>query len=269
VHGRPLTLLGCGYTLGRLARAEARAGRRVVGTTRDPERARALGGAGVEVLPLEEALARAGGTGVVVSIPPEAGLDARIAARLAEVKPAALVYLSSTGVYGGARGHVDEDTPVDPAAPSGQGRLAAEALYRPQGGVALRVAGIYGPGRGLHQRLLAGTHALPDGGHNRISRIHVDDLGAAIQVALERGGAGSVLCVADDAPVPQREVVAWLCERLGVPLPPSVPAGEVAATLRGDRAVSNARLKALGWTPRYPTYREGFSAALEEERAGR
>ncbi len=130
------------------------------------------------------------------------------------------------------------------------------------------MAGIYGPGRGLHQRVAAGTPKLADGGHNRISRIHVDDLGAAIRVALERGEPGSVLCVADDAPVPQLEVVRWLCERLGVPLPPSVPASDVPVTLRGDRAVRNERLKALGWSPRYPGYREGFAAALDEERAG-
>lgn len=262
----PLVLLGSGYTLTRLALREAAEGRAVIATTRDAERRTALESAGARVLALDEALAHTGGADVVLSIPPEAGLDARLASALAAGRPARAVYLSSTGVYGSARGLVDEDTAVDPEA--GAGRLAAEALLRPLGVCILRVAGIYGPGRGAHTRLLAGSLRLPEGGGGRISRIHVDDLVSAIQRVLEAGTPGAVYCVADDRPASQGETVGWLCARLGVAMPPTVPLSELHASLRGDRAVQNARLKGLGWRPTYPDYRSGFEAVLANEQRG-
>jgi nucleoside-diphosphate-sugar epimerase len=259
-----LILLGCGYTLTRLALEEAHQGRRVLAVTGNAERRAELERAGVQLLPLEEALSASEGAHVVISIPPEAGLDAMLAESLGRAMPARLVYLCSTGVYGASRGVVDEDTPVDPSTPSAKGRLQAESTYRPLGGISLRIAGIYGPGRGLHERLLAGTLRLPESGGGRISRVHVNDLVQAIQVALERGEPGACYCVADDRPSTQLETAIWLCEQLRLPLPPMVPLASLHETLRGDRAVQNARLKALGWQPRYPDYKAGFSALLAE-----
>jgi len=264
----PLVLFGCGDTLTRLALAEAPRGRRVLAVTRDALRREALSRAGVHLLALEQALASCTGAHGVVSIPPEAGLDVMIAGELARTGPARLVYLSSTGVYGGARGHVDEDTPVAPDAPNARGRLDAEALYRPLGGMSLRIAGLYGPGRGTHERLRAGTLRLPESGGGRISRIHVDDLAEAIRVVLERGTPGQTYCVADDRPATQEETTRWLCARLGLPLPPTVPLASLHPSLRGDRAISNARLKALGWRPRYPDFIAGFSALLDAPAEG-
>ncbi|WNG37817.1 NAD-dependent epimerase/dehydratase family protein [Archangium minus] len=259
----PLILLGCGYTLTRLAREEARKGRRVLAVTRDEQRREELSREGVQLLSLEEAVASSKEAHVVISIPPDAGLDASLAESLERTGPSCLVYLSSTGVYGGARGHVDEDTPVDPTSANGRGRIEAEARYRRLGGIALRIAGIYGPGRGLHERLRAGTLRIPESGGGRISRVHVDDLVQAIQVVLEKGELGGWYCVADDRPATQAETSAWLCARMGLPPPPAVPLASLHESLRGDRAVSNARLKALGWRPRYPDFVAGFSALLD------
>lgn len=264
----PLVLLGCGDTLTLLARVEAPLGRTVWAVTRDGGRRELLARAGVGLVPLEDALARAAGAGVVLSIPPEAGLDASLAEALSRVRPSRLVYLSSTGVYGSARGHVDEDTPTRPEAPNARGRLDAEALYRPLGGMVLRIAGIYGPGRGLHERVLAGTARVPEGGGGRISRVHVDDLVEALRVVLARGEPGAAYCVADDRPATQGETLGWLSARLGLPLPPTVPLASLHVSLQGDRAISNARLKALGWRPRYPDFVAGFSALLEAREGG-
>jgi nucleoside-diphosphate-sugar epimerase len=261
----PLVLLGSGYTLTRLALAQVREGRTVLAATRDEARRSELERAGARVCVLEEALERLEGSHAVHSVPPDAGLDERIAEAVARQPPARLVYLSSTGVYGAARGEVDEDTPVEASSPAGRGRLEAEARFRPLGAVVLRIAGIYGPGRGSHSRLLAGTLRLPEGGGGRISRVHVDDLVEAIRVALERGASGGIYCVADDRAASQGETVAWLCSRLGRPLPPTVPLASLHETLRGDRAVKNSRLKALGWEPRYADFSTGFAAVLEAE----
>ncbi|SEM70570.1 hypothetical protein SAMN05444354_12186 [Stigmatella aurantiaca] len=259
----PLVLLGSGYTLTRLARTFP--GRALIAATRDPQRRAELERVGARVCSVEEALEHVEGAHVVSSIPPEAGLDGRLAEVLGRHRPSRWVYLSSTGVYAGTRGAVDEATPVSSSAPAAQGRLSAEALFRPLGASVLRIAGIYGPGRGTHTRLLAGTHRLPEGGGGRLSRVHVEDLVEAIRVVLERGEPGGLYCVADDRAATQGETAAWLCERLALPLPPTVPLESLHETLRGDRAVSNARLKALGWRPRYPDFTTGFAAVLEAE----
>lgn len=261
----PLVLLGSGYTLTRLAVAEARAGRDVLAATRDAARRQVLERAGARVTSLEDALTRTAGAHCVVSVPPDAGLDASIAGALARQAPSRLVYLSSTGVYGSARGHVDEDTPVEPSSPTARGRIEAESRYLPLGAAVLRIAGIYGPERSTLSRLLAGAVRLPEGGGGRISRIHVDDLVEAIRVVLQRGEPGALYCVADDRPASQTETVSWLCQRLGLPLPPTVPLASLHESLRGDRAVSNARLKSLGWSPRYADYVAGFTALMKAE----
>lgn len=261
----PLVLLGSGYTLTRLALVEARAGREVWAATRDSERRAELARAGVRVGLLDDVLLQTEGAHVVLSVPPDAGLDARLEEALKQRPPSRLVYLSSTGVYGVARGEVDEDTPVDPSTPSARGRLDAEARFRPLGATVLRIAGIYGPGRGVHSRLLAGTWRLPEGGGGRISRVHVDDLVEALRVALERGEPGAVYCVADERPATQRETATWLCQRLGLPLPPTVPLASLHESLRGDRSVRNARLKHLGWRLKYPDFESGFAAVLAAE----
>ncbi|NBD13518.1 NAD-dependent epimerase/dehydratase family protein [Corallococcus silvisoli] len=264
----PLVLLGCGYTLTRFAVEEARSGREVLATTRDASRRAILEGSGARVVSLDDALARAPGAHVVDSVPPEAGLDARFTEALSRVRPSRLVYLSSTGVYGAARGSVDESTPVDTTSASSRARLDAEARFLSLGASVMRIAGIYGPGRGTSGRLKAGTLRIPESGGGRLSRVHVDDLVHAVRVVLERGAPGEVYCVADRRPATQEETASWLCQRLGLPLPPRVPLDSLHESLRGDRAIRAAKLEALGWTPRHPDFTTGFLAAMEEEEKG-
>jgi nucleoside-diphosphate-sugar epimerase len=111
-----------------------------------------------------------------------------------------------------------------------------------------------------------GRHALPDGGHRVVSRVHVDDLAALMEGCLTRGLRGETFVVADQCPVPQREAVAWLCARLGVAEVPVATGDAVPETLRHDRRVNSARvLAATGVRLMYPGYREGFAMCLREE----
>ena len=204
---------------------------------------------------------------MLVSLPPDGHTDAHLARGLG--RASRIVYISTTGVFGEARGHIDETTPVDPREPSAARRLMAEQLYRDQGGAVLRPAGIYGPFRGLHHRLKSGAFRIPGAGTNVVSRIHVADLAAiafAMLAADDSVSRGEVFVVADDAPVPQLEVIAWLCRRLDLPLPAHAPLEEVSVTLRHDRAVDNTKVKrALSLALRFPSYREGFEACLTAE----
>jgi len=269
----PLVILGCGFTGLEVARRARSRGSRVIATTRSPDKMPGLVELGIEarlVSMLDADLVGnvlPAGADVLVALPPDGTTDAEIAPALRSARH--VVYISTTGVFGAARGHVDESTPVDPSEPRARVRLEAEGAYLAAGATILRAAGIYGPGRGLHRRLLAGDFRVPDDGSNVVSRIHVADLAslvlAAMAAPLDRV-RGEVFVVADDAPVPQIEVIRWLCARLDLPLPAALPIREVAPTLRHDRAVDNTRIKrALSSSLAYPSYREGFEACITAE----
>lgn len=272
----PLVVVGCGF-VGRALIAEAkRRGRtRVTVTTRDSARCEALAKLGVSVVPLDQPGAwdqvneAALGGDCVVTFPPEPSADATAAAVVRRAR--AGVYISSTAVYGGREGTIDDRTEAPGGDERGQRRLVAEARYREVGATVLRAPGIYGPGRGVHRRLLNGTFRLVGDGGRHISRIHVDDLVGCTLAALARDAAdggqgerrGSVHVVGDLRATPQRELVAFLCERLGLPMPGSVPVEAAHATLRGNRQVDpRLALTALGYRLRHPDYVSGYGQVL-------
>ena len=234
-------------------------------TTRSSEKAIELGRRGIpaSVVELPDGLRSllVETDSVAVTFPPDGRTDASVAAQLRDV--AGVVYISSTGVYGEATGRIDARTKTSRDEGRIATRLAAERSYLDIGGVVLRAPGIYGPGRGLQERVRSGNYRLPGDGSRAVSRIHVDDLAQFVLAALERRPPGAIFVVGDDAPGPQREVVAWLVDRLGVPMPPSVPLDEVDETLRHDRRVDPTEAKrVLGVVLAYPTFREGFAACL-------
>lgn len=254
-------VLGAGYA-GAAVLARARdAGLGARGVVRSPARAEELRARGFEVVVAPVFGAELGSlagarTHVVVTFPPDGEVDARVAAGLGGV--GAITYLSSTGVYGDRRGPIDDTTPTTerPSASAAR-RLDAEAIWRDRGATILRCPAIYGPDRGLHVRVWSGKHRLPGDGSGFVSRVHVEDL-AAFVLAAPRA-AGETFVVGDAEPAPQREVVAWLHERYGAPIPPSVPLEEVHETLRGDRRIDPRRaLARLGVTLRYPSYEVGY-----------
>ena len=67
------------------------------------------------------------------SLPPDGQTDAHLARGLG--RASRIVYVSTTGVFGEARGHIDESTPVDPREPSAQHRRGRE--HRDQGDAVL------------------------------------------------------------------------------------------------------------------------------------
>ncbi len=266
----PLVILGCGFTGLVAARQALAAGRRVKATVRSEGAATTLRELGIEAWVGERLTATVvegligDGAVVLATFPPDGATDAAVA--WAAKRARAVVYVSSTGVYGERTGRIDEETPTDAKEPHEAARLKAETTWRDAGATALRAAGIYGPGRGLHRRLLEGRYRLPGDGSRVVSRVHVVDLAAMALGCLEKGLRGEVFVAADDAPVPQGEVARGLCEWLGLPAPAAVALTEVHETLRHDRSMVNAKVKrALGMTLTYPTWREGFAQCLAAE----
>jgi nucleoside-diphosphate-sugar epimerase len=267
-----LLVLGAGYAGGATARSARARGLSVIAGTRRAERAAelaALGldariGAPAQVLEaVREASPRDDDLRVLIAFPPDGATDAALAPRLATAR--SVVYVSSTGVYGTAVARIDDATEVARAGLARRNalRVEAEELYRSIGASVVRVPAIYGPGRGLQMRLASGTLRLPEGADHVSSRIHVDDLAEALVSLLGLGLARETFVAGDRLPASHREVVAFLCEAMRLPMPRGVPIDQVDESLRVERVVDASRLwSTLGLEPRYPTYREGFAQAL-------
>jgi nucleoside-diphosphate-sugar epimerase len=279
-----LLVLGGGFT-GVTTAARARAlGRAVFATTRDPARVSLLAAAGITpiVLPsgdAERAAAAAAAfapvrgvrADVLVTFPPDGASDRAFATAVLAAGVRRVAYVSSTAVYGRASGRIDEDTPLagpeDPAsrAPRVALRLEAERIWAAGGATVVRAPGIYGPARGIHTRIAAGAlGVVAPPAPNKVSRVHVDDLAAALLsvLASERPARGAYV-VGDLEPAPHHEVVQWVCDAMGVPVPPVDANAAVDESLRGDRAIDAARLRAeFGVELAYPTYRAGYRQAL-------
>jgi nucleoside-diphosphate-sugar epimerase len=171
-------------------------------------------------------------------------------------------FTSSTAVYAQTDGAwVDEDSDTAPAHFSGRRTLQAEALLRAaqMPSTVLRCAGIYGPGRTrLIDAVRQGTASMSV---RYTNRIHRDDIAGAILHLMAADEAPATLLLSDDEPAPQRDVTAFIAERLGVPLPAGSAPAEAPAR-GGDKRCNNARLRATGYALLYPTYREGYAAML-------
>ncbi|MBX9763265.1 MAG: SDR family oxidoreductase [Pseudomonadaceae bacterium] len=182
-------------------------------------------------------------------------------------RPKRVLFVSSSGVYGQQQGEwVDETSSADAQGYSGRIMLQAEQLALTSGLPAsvVRLTGIYGPGREwllgqVRQGYRVATEPPLYG-----NRIHADDAAGLLAYLLQADARGVALddCYigVDDEPAPLYEVVAWLREQLGV----SHWAAESTVRRAGSKRCSNARAKALGWTPRYASYREGYSAILQQ-----
>jgi dTDP-4-dehydrorhamnose reductase/quercetin dioxygenase-like cupin family protein len=227
------------------------------------------------------AMGNARGPIVVYCLPPYPGLPggelvSRAAAECLSVGAERFIYFSSTSVYGEGGGDriVDEDTPVSgelddqDARPYVSAEGAVEdARVRGLDGTILRLASVYGPGRGVRERLLHGKYRLLDEGKHVYSRIHVDDVVGILRAIAERGPTNGTYCLADDRPCPQREYAEWLARHLGVRTPTSVPSLAPSMPRRRirNRGVSNTKLKReLEYQFLYPSYREG-ELAIDRE----
>jgi nucleoside-diphosphate-sugar epimerase len=268
----PFLILGGGFTGMAFARHALLTGAHVTATTRSTARGEELRARGV--LPHVAArlddgslAARVGpDTRVLVAFPPDGTTDRAVAPSLARAR--AIAYVSSTGIYGDVRGRVDESTPLRGTGPRAVARREAEAVWRDAGAVVVRAPGIYGPGRGLHLRLARGTARIPGDGTNHVSRIHVEDLAAALHALLARGARDALYVAGDEEPATHADVVGWLCAAMGLPLPPHAPLDSVDETLRNDRCVDARRLRdALGFPLAFPTYREGFAECIAADGA--
>jgi hypothetical protein len=264
------------------------------GTTRDPAKLTGIEALGITpllfdgaeeqpTLALSAALARA--DHILVSVAPDEDGDpvlARFRTELATLKPRAVAYLSTVGVYGDHGGDwVDETSECRPVSRRSRQRIEAEAswqMFSGETGVPvsiLRLAGIYGPGRGPFEKIRRGAARRVIKAGQVFNRIHVDDIAALVEAALLRRADG-IFNGSDDQPAPPQDVLAHAAALLGLPPPPEVAYEKaemtpMARSFYGEnKRVLNQRTKeALGLALRYPTYREGLAAILAQEQRSR
>jgi nucleoside-diphosphate-sugar epimerase len=277
-------ILGCGYSGLRIARQFSQAGVRVVGTTRDPMRGDEITAFGAQLIvwtggapTAELAKALRSADAVVASAPPRApDGDPTLGAAVAIEAQSAVVYLSTTGVYGDLRGGwAFEWTPAAPASPEGEMRLSAEAAWRTATGgraMAVRLPGIYGPGRSPLDRVSAPDARRVIKAGQVFSRIHVEDLASGVIALLQRPLPGAIFNLTDDMPASPEAPLEHAAALLGIAPPPAVAFEDadlspMARRFYADsKRVSNARLKAwTGWRPRYPDYQAGLAAVLASD----
>jgi nucleoside-diphosphate-sugar epimerase len=148
-------------------------------------------------------------------------------------------------------------------------------------GVVLRYGGLYGPDTGLLsseaiEMFRKRRFPVVGDGAGVWSFVHVADAASATVAAVENGAPG-IYNVVDDEPAPASEWIPYLAQVVGAKPPRHVPAwlgrivaGEVPVSMMTRiRGSSNAKAKReLGWTPRYPSWREGVRACLEEVAGG-
>ena len=274
-----ILIAGCGYVGQATADVFHAAGWTVEGWTRSAESAAKLSTKpypvyAINVADRAQVYARAGMVDAVIHCASSGGggLDAyrqvylngarSLLDRFAGSK---VIFTSSTSVYAQRDGSwVTEKSETKPARETGRILLETEQLVLAQGGVVARLAGIYGPGRSaLLSKFLAGSAIIDPENDRFINQVHRDDIATALFLLLDRPSpAREIYNVVDDQPILQSECYRWLAAKLNRPIPPM--GRSTAAPKRGasNKRVSNAKLRHLGWIPRYPTFAEAMEKSI-------
>ena len=284
-------IIGCG-DVGQRAAKKLVGRNRVVALTSSPSKQADLRGQGITPvlgnLDVPETLQRLAGwaTRVLHLAPPpsdrvgEWSTDPRTLNLVRALKkrslPRALVYGSTSGVYGDCQGQwVSESQPVKPHTPRAMRRVDAENVVRFLGrsGVRttiLRIPGIYAPDRPNgtpRERLLKGTPVLLAQDDVYTNHIHSDDLARACVAALWRGKPQRVFHVSDDTHLKMGDYFDAAADLMGLKRPPRVPRSQAQESLplmllsfmSESRRLRNDRLKKELRVPlKYPNVQAGL-----------
>lgn len=287
-------IIGLGYVGYRIVHEELTEGHRVYGLTRSAESSTRAGANGVTAiagdldqpeslmaLPLQNALV------YYLAPPPQTGIyDTRMTNFLAAASmgpPSALVYISTTGVYGNTQGAwVTETAPVNPLQDRSRRRHHAETQLsswasknRSCHTAILRVGGIYGPGKLPLARLQKGEPMVDDPAHpSWVNVVHVDDLVTTCRTAARKGPPFAIYNVCDGHPITMMAYFQTIAKLTGLPPPHPVSledgkqqlSPEMYSYVAESRRIDTTKLQTeLAPSLRYTNLSDGILAALQEE----
>jgi nucleoside-diphosphate-sugar epimerase len=296
-----------GFVGGGVVRALLRHHHHVLGLVRDPEKARPLQKAGAAVAfgdmnqpetyePLVrrvEAVVHAAQAPVrgrwtrrkLAAVHESDALMTRTLARACLEQGKRLIYTSGSLTHAGhGERWLTEDLPPRPCLlAQGHAAMLAElaGLHRDQGlnVVTLSPGFVYGPGGFLRvtaELLVRGRYRVIGDGQNYWSLLHLDDLGEAYALALERGAPGASYFLSDGEPLRRRSVIDHLADALGCRRPGRVP-GWLAGVLLGfplvEALTASQRLRCdrarrqLGWAPHHLSFAGSLPAVIDQLRA--
>ena len=285
-----LFCFGLGYSAETLAQKNGDHFHAISGTVRTLDKANRLKRRGIHAIALEDSTSQlqveaalATSDCLLVSAAPDDAGDPmlrqfkRVLESASQLKT--IIYLSTIGVYGDHNGAwIDETTPLNATSERGKRRVEAEAAWLAFGQkheIAVqihRLAGIYGPGRNVLQELKAGTARRIIKENQVFNRIHVSDIAGAALAGFQHPHVSGAFNICDALPCPPQDVVAYGAKLLGMVPPPEIPFAEAQLSEMGRsfysecKRCSNLRLRdVLGYTLRYPTYREGLNALAQTE----
>jgi len=284
---KTLLSFGHGYSARALSRILLPQDWRIIGTTRDEDKAVRMMNEGIEprIWPGADMIpALNAATHILISAGPDdagdpvlAQLETEIAARTGQFEWVG--YLSTTGVYGDHNGDwVDEETPLTPATKRGIARVEAEAAWQSIPNLPLhifRLAGIYGPGRGPFAKVRNGTARRVIKQGQVFSRTHVADIARILAASIKKPNIGSIYNICDNDPAPPEDVIAYAAKLLGMPIPEAIDyeTADMTPMARSfyaeSKKVRNDKIKTeLGVDLLYPDYKSGLKALLAREVEG-
>lgn len=275
-RGRVL-VAGCGFTGLIVSRLLHEKGWEVVGITGSPDTAKVLANEPFDVFGIDindrDGLTSLGRFDAVIHTASSGrrGADVYRSVYLEGVRtlletfqPRRFLFASSTSVYAQTDGsEVTEESPAQPERETGKILRDAEDAVLAAGGVVLRLAGIYAPGRWVTlEKFFNGTAVLEGDGSRVINQIHRDDAAAAFVFLLENDVPSGIYNVTDGNPLTQKELYTAYAGHFERPLPPCGPVDLERKRGWTSKRVGNAKLTALGWKPRYCTFRQALLGEL-------
>lgn len=175
-------------------------------------------------------------------------------------------FVSSTRVYGQKTQNViDELMPAEPCDAGGERLLEAEGLLKHLAcsATALRLSGIYGPGRTRMINLALRPDLWPERvpQNSWSNRIHRDDAAAFIVFLIQQRQQLNMVAdcyiVTDSQPTTQYETLCWLATQMNIKV------ALVKPEIIGGKRLSNQRLLQSGFKLSYPNYQVGYTALLK------
>jgi nucleoside-diphosphate-sugar epimerase len=272
-------IAGCGYVGEAAADAFHERGWNVEGWTATAESAARLSGRpypvrGVDVTDQSAVAGAARGFDLVIHCVSSRGGDEEQYRRLyfegaqnliGAFPGATLLFTSSTSVYPQTDGSVvDENSPAEPRHAKGKILRETEELVLAAGGIVARLGGIHGPRRSFFlSRLLEGK-TPPETNDRLVNQVHRDDIVSALLLLADRrvDFRGEIFNVVGDQPVKTSAAYEWLGARLKRPLVSDPPEARPRKRGESNKQVSNRKLRALGWEPRYPAFESAMAESI-------